>query len=97
MIILKNCIVNTINGDNFMRVKLREVMNEFRRRTGERMTYEKLAERTGLSKATLESLASRNTYNTRLSTIEKLCQALGCQPGDLLELDTQPEGSEHEN
>jgi DNA-binding Xre family transcriptional regulator len=80
-----------------MRVKLREVMNEFRRRTGERMTYEKLAARTGLSKSTLESLASRNTYNTRLSTIEKLCQVLGCQPGDLLELDTQPEGSEHEN
>lgn len=80
-----------------MRVKLREVMNEFRRRTGERMTYEKLAERTGLAKTTLESLASRNTYNPRLSTIEKLCQALGCQPGDLLELDTPPESSEHEN
>jgi len=50
------------------------------------MTYELLAERTGLSRATLESLASRPSYNTRLSTIEKICKALGCQPGDLLEL-----------
>jgi len=80
-----------------MRVKLREVMDDYRRRTGERMTYEKLAQRTGLSKATLDSLASRNTYNTRLSTIEKLCRVLGCQPGDLLELDTQSESSEHGN
>lgn len=69
-----------------MRVKLREVMADHRHRTGERMTYELLAERTGLSRATLESLASRPSYNTRLSTIEKICKALGCQPGDLLEL-----------
>ena len=80
-----------------MYIKLREVMDEFRRRTGERMTYEKLAVRTGLSKATLESLASRNTYNPRISTIDKLCRVLGCQPADLLELDTETEGSEHEN
>lgn len=61
-------------------------MEDYRRRTGERMTYERLAERTGLSRATLESLASRDTYNTRLSTIEKLCQALDCAPGALLAL-----------
>jgi putative transcriptional regulator len=73
-------------------VKLREVMESHRHRTGERMTYEKLAERTGLSRATLESLASRDTYNTRLSTIEKICQALNCQPGDLLALAPNAEG-----
>ena len=61
-------------------------MEDYRRRTGERITYELLASRTGLSRATLESLASRESYNTRLSTIEKLCRALGCKPGDLLEL-----------
>ena len=72
-----------------MRVKLREVMEDYRHRTGERMTYEKLSRQTGLSRATLESLASRGTYNTRLSTVDKLCRALGCQPGDLLELDSQ--------
>jgi DNA-binding Xre family transcriptional regulator len=80
-----------------MHVKLREAMEEFRRRTGERMTYEKLAERTGLSRATLESLATRDTYNTRLSTIERLCRVLGCLPGDLLELNTRHGGPEHED
>jgi DNA-binding Xre family transcriptional regulator len=79
-----------------LRVKLREAMEEYRRTTGERMTYELLAKRTGLSRATLESLASRDTYNTRLSTIAKVCRALGCKPGDLLEL-TDSAGSSHEN
>ena len=78
-----------------MRVKLREAMRKHRQRTGERMTYEKLAERTGLSKATLESVASRGNYNTRLSTIDKLCRALGCQPSDLLELTTEKDEAEY--
>lgn len=75
-----------------LKVKLRAAMDEYHRRTGERMTYELLAERTGLSRATFESLASRDYYNTRLSTIEKVCVALGCQPGDLLELVPGEEG-----
>lgn len=69
-----------------MRIKLRQVIDEHQRRTGIRITYEQLAEKTGLSKSTLESLASRDDYNTRLSTIDKLCRALGCTPGDILEL-----------
>ena len=69
-----------------LRVKLREAMREHRRRTGERLTYKRLAELTGLSPATLASLGSRDSYNTRLGTIAKLCRVLGCQPGDLLEL-----------
>ena len=69
-----------------LRVKLREAMEVYRRRFGDRMTLEKLAGISGLSKATLESLSSRESYNTRLSTIAKLCAALSCEPGDLLEL-----------
>lgn len=61
-------------------------MEAHRKRTGERLTYRTLAEASGLSISTLQSLAARPAYNTRLSTIERLCVALGCQPGDLLEL-----------
>ena len=64
-------------------------MDDHRRRTGERMTYERLAQRTGLSRQTLESVASRPSYNSTLDTIAKLCRALGCQPGDLLVLDPE--------
>ena len=72
-------------------------MDDHRRRTGERMTYELLATRTGLSRATLESLATRETYNTRLSTIEKLCRVLSCNPGNLLELTEQDKEEKRED
>ena len=75
-----------------VRVKLREAMEQHRERTGERMTYESLAQATGLSPRTLESLASRPGYNTTLDTVAKLCNALGCEPGELLVLD-DPSGS----
>jgi DNA-binding Xre family transcriptional regulator len=67
-------------------VKLREAMEAQRRRTGVRVTYETLAEQTGISVATLQSLSTRAGYNTRLSTIARLCRALECGPGDLLVL-----------
>ena len=67
-------------------VKLREAMEAYRQRTGVRLTYEMIAEHTKISVATLQSLAARPGYNTRLSTIEKLCRDLECAPGDLLEL-----------
>lgn len=69
-----------------LRLKLREAMDAYRQRTGERLTYESLALLSGLSVSTLQSMAARPGYNTRLSTVEKLCLALGCEPGDLLEL-----------
>lgn len=50
------------------------------------MTYEALAEVTGISVATLQSLGSRSNYNTTLATIGRLCRALECTPGDLLEM-----------
>ena len=67
-------------------VRLRAAMEAYRERTGIRLTYDSLAEKTGMSPDTLQSLASRNGYNTRLTTIEKLCRALECVPGDILEL-----------
>lgn len=90
-----NCIVNT-NSEAQLRVKLRQAMDRHQRQTGERLTYDSLSKRTGLSRATLESLASRPSYNTRLSTIEKLCRVLDCQPGDLLELIPESEAA-HED
>lgn len=74
-------------------VKLREAMEAYRQRTGVRVTYDVLAERTGISLATLQSLAARPEYNTRLSTIERICRALECTPGDLLELSAKSDGS----
>ena len=93
------CILATNVFSAMLRVKLCEAKEDYRRPTGDRMTYTKLAQLTGLSRATLESLASRQAYNIRLSTIDKVCVALGggggggggCEPGDLLELVNEDE------
>ena len=69
-----------------MKVRLREQMIAYRERTGEPLTYAMLAERTGLSRFSLESLGTRESYNTTLDTVERICVALGCAPGELLEL-----------
>lgn len=66
-------------------VKLRAVMSAYAERTGQKITYQQLAERSGLSKATLEALGSRPDYNATLSTIDALCSCLMCSVGDLLE------------
>jgi DNA-binding Xre family transcriptional regulator len=76
-----------------LRIRLREAMDAYRKRTGERLTYETLAKASGLAISTLQSMAARPGYNTRLSTVEKLCNALQCQPGDLLELTEDRHGS----
>jgi len=69
-----------------IRVRLREAMHAHRERTGRRVTYESLAAETGIAVTTLQSIGSRRSYNTKLATIDRLCRALGCTPGELLEL-----------
>lgn len=78
-----------------IKVNLRQAMVEYARRTGKRTTYAEIANATGLSKATLEALGSRNDYNTTLATIDLLCQHLRCDIATLLEYQlTTTEGQE---
>lgn len=44
-----------------------------------------LAEQIGLTPANLSKLKSGHVKAVRFSTLEGLCRALDCQPGDLLE------------
>lgn len=69
-----------------IRVRLREAIRRREKATGERITYDWLAKRTGLSRATIEAIGSRPTYNPRLSTIGQLCAALDCALDELLDL-----------
>jgi DNA-binding Xre family transcriptional regulator len=69
-----------------MRVRLRETLERYYERTGRRLSYEDLAVLSGLSKASIESIATRTHYLPSLSAVERLCLALGCDPGELLEI-----------
>ena len=50
-----------------------------------RMTLTELAERIDITLANLSILKTGKARAIRFSTLEALCDALGCQPGDLLE------------
>ena len=72
--------------NSMIAIKLREAMESYRRRTGQRLTYEKLAEMTGIALGTLQSIGSRDNYNATLAILENICWALDTTPADLLEL-----------
>ena len=49
-----------------------------------RMTLTELAERVDITLANLSILKTGKARAIRFSTLEAICDALGCQPGDLL-------------
>ncbi|HTG36396.1 MAG TPA: helix-turn-helix transcriptional regulator [Thermoanaerobaculia bacterium] len=52
-----------------------------------RMTLTDLAERIGMTLANLSILKTGKARAIRFSTLEAICEALSCQPGDLLRFD----------
>jgi putative transcriptional regulator len=54
------------------------------------MTLTELAERVGITLANLSILKTGKARAVRFSTLEALCEALGCQPGDLLRFEADP-------
>ena len=50
-----------------------------------KMTSLELAEQVGITPANLSILKTGKAKAIRFSTLEAICKALNCQPGDLLE------------
>lgn len=59
-----------------------------------RMTLTELAELIGITLANLSILKTGKARAIRFSTLEALCQALDCQPGDLLEYQPHSDADE---
>lgn len=49
-----------------------------------RMTLTELSERVGITLANLSILKTGKARAVRFSTLDAICRALSCQPGDLL-------------
>ena len=60
-------------------VKLDDLLHE------RRITLTELADRVGITLANLSILKTGKARAVRFSTLEAICAALSCQPGDLLE------------
>lgn len=50
-----------------------------------KMSLTELSERVGVTMANLSVLKTGKARAVRFTTLEALCRALGCQPGDILE------------
>ena len=56
-----------------------------------RMSLTELSLEVGITLANLSVLKRGKARAIRFSTLAAICEALKCQPGDLLELDDQPD------
>ena len=65
-------------------VKLDDLLHE------RRMTLTELAERVGITLANLSILKTGKARAIRFSTLDAICAALACQPGDILEFRSDP-------
>jgi putative transcriptional regulator len=59
-----------------------------------RMTLTDLADRVGITLANLSILKTGKAKAIRFSTLEAICAALDCQPGDLLVFDEGGTGND---
>ena len=65
-------------------VKLDDVLHD------RRMTLTELADRIGITLANLSILKTGKARAIRFSTLDSICEALSCQPGDILRFESAP-------
>ena len=58
-----------------------------------KMSVTELSERVGITLANMSILKNGKAKAIKIETLDKICRALDCQPGDLLEYE-RPEGKE---
>ena len=68
-----------------IRIRLAEALAK------KRLSIVELSDRTGISVRDLEVLRDQSAMALRLKTLDSLCKALGCSPGDLLEYGSESE------
>ncbi len=71
-------------------IKLKEAMLACGRRSGERLSYEDVSDKTGIPTETLRSIGGRSGYHCSVSRIEVLCRALEVPLSDMLEMIDDP-------
>lgn len=61
-----------------------------------KMSVTELSEKVGITMANLSILKNGKAKAIRFSTLEAICEALDCQPGDVLEYRSSKNGKETE-
>jgi putative transcriptional regulator len=60
-----------------------------------KMSVTELAEKVGITIANISVLKNGKAKAIRFSTLEAICRALACQPGDILEFQGNPQTLEN--
>jgi putative transcriptional regulator len=58
------------------------------------MRFKELAERVGITEANLSILKTGKAKAIRFSTLSAICEALDCQPGDILVYEAEKKGGQ---
>nr|WP_317377152.1 helix-turn-helix transcriptional regulator [uncultured Faecalimonas sp.] len=59
-----------------------------------KMSLKELSERVGVANVNLSKIKTGKVSAIRFSTLNAICEVLNCQPGDLLEYESDPEEQE---
>jgi putative transcriptional regulator len=73
-----------MNGTMPIQFRLRELMAEKARVTGQSVTYETIYEAKQISPNTLSKMARNKLNKVGINTIDDLCDYFNCEPGDLI-------------
>lgn len=60
------------------------------------MTQKDLAEKTGIRPPTVSAICTGSVKQYPMYALDKICQVLCCQPGDILEYVPAPDGAEEQ-
>ena len=61
-----------------------------------KISLKELSDRVGVSNVNLSKMKTGKISAIRFSTLEAICEALGCQPGDIMEYDPTASAGEEE-
>lgn len=67
-------------------------LGELRHRNGRRISQQALAKAAGVSQQTISNLERGTSQGIDFKTLLGLCDALECEPGQLLAVTEEPEG-----
>lgn len=74
-----NIVIFDLRGEYMIKIKLSEILGRHR------ITQKQLAEIADLRPATISLIYHEKISRLDLHSLDKICKALNCQPGDLLE------------
>ena len=68
-----------------IRYKIRELIQKKYDEEGQKITLSYLADQVGIQSSAMSKIVKNQGYNTRMSTIEALCEFFNCRVEDVIE------------